>query len=120
MKVPAAKLAGILDCLCLLLISMERALRLTITRAQGKVVKYQLAMPFLGVVTQAFWIQDSRSDWDTSVLLTTEFCTTVDYCILTILLLLGTRQTSASEIHGSSRRAPSTRRSWPEAPEGRA
>jgi hypothetical protein len=51
--VPAAKLASLLECLRELL-GVENAPRRAIARAQGKIVHYRRAIPYLGVVTPAF------------------------------------------------------------------
>jgi hypothetical protein len=74
--VPATKLAGILEFLCALL-SLESVPRRAIARAQGKIVQYSSAIPYLGAVTPAFshltscW-DDSRHVWDVVVQLTPE------------------------------------------------
>ena len=68
---PPRKLAGILDCLLALRVAAE-APRQAIARAQGKIVHYRRAIPYLGCVTPAFssMIGDvgvAQSNWDTVI-----------------------------------------------------
>ena len=69
---------------------MESAPRRAIARAQGKIVHYRRAIPYLGAVTPAFSPltscgSDNRREWDAVVPLSSEFHAAVDYCIRTIV-----------------------------------
>jgi hypothetical protein len=69
--VPAAKLANLLECLHELL-GVESAPRRAIARAQGKIVHYSSAIPYLGAVTPEFSPltscgSDNRREWDAVV-----------------------------------------------------
>jgi hypothetical protein len=87
--VPAAKLASILECLRELL-SAENAQRSAVARAQGKIVHYRRAIPYLGTVTPAFSPLTScgsynRRKRDAVIPLSPDFHAAVDFCISTIV-----------------------------------